>query len=316
MVNNFVVEFHHPSMSTIKISYTIGEVVPYINWVYYFHAWGIDARFASVARVHDCAACRAAWVAGFTPEEQVQAREAMKLYQEAMERLRQWGDVVGCHALFLLADAHSEDDDIVVNGTVRIPFLRQQHVGRTGHTLCLSDYIAPRMLEGEARDIANTLGLFATTVAIPMEAQPSTLDFQLATLTDRLAEATAEKMHEEIRKHHWGYAPDEHLSISELHAEHFQGIRPAIGYPSLPDQSINHLIDELLCLSDIGVSLSENGAMMPHCSVSGFLFAHPEARYFTVGDISEEQLIDYANRRGLSPETIKKFLHRNVASLD
>ena len=306
-------------MSTIKKSYTIGEVVPYINWVYYFHAWGIGARFASVARVHDCAACRAAWLAGFAQEEQAQAREAMKLYQETMELLRRWDKEVGCHGLFLLAEAYSENDDIVVNGTVRIPFLRQQHVGSAGHTLCLSDYIAPRMLEGEARHIANRLGLFATTVQWPTpmpEEGTSEEALQLATLTDRLAEATAEKMHEEIRKQDWGYAPDEQLTMSELHAEHFQGIRPAIGYPSLPDQSINLLIDELLRFADIGVTLSENGAMKPHCSVSGFLFAHPKAHYFSVGDISEEQLIDYANRRGLAPETIKKFLHRNMASLD
>ena len=305
-------------MSTIKKSYAIDEVVPYINWVYYFHAWGIDARFASVTRVHDCAACRAAWVAGFPPEEQAQAREAMKLYQEAMKLLSQWGKEVRCHALYLLAEAYSEDDDIVVNGTVRIPFLRQQHVDSTGHTLCLSDYIAPRMLDGEARNIANRLGLFATTVLWPTpmpEENTSEETLQLATLTDRLAEATAEKMHEEIRKHDWGYAPNEQLTMSELHAEHFQGIRPAIGYPSLPDQSINLLIDKLLCFADIGVTLSENGAMKPHCSVSGFLFAHPKARYFSVGDISEEQLIDYANRRALPPETIKKFLHRNIASL-
>ena len=115
-------------------------------------------------------------------------------------------------------------------------------------------------------------------------------------------------MHEEVRKHYWGYAKDEQLTMRELHSERFQGIRPAVGYPSLPDQSINFLIDELLHLDTIGITLSENGAMSPHCSVSGLMFAHPKAQYFTVGNISEEQLIDYSQRRGIDIELAKKFL--------
>ena len=115
-------------------------------------------------------------------------------------------------------------------------------------------------------------------------------------------------MHEEVRKHYWGYAKDEQLTMRELHEERFQGIRPAVGYPSLPDQSINFLIDELLNLSEIDISLSENGAMSPHCSVSGLMFAHPKAHYFSVGHISEEQLLDYARRRGITPDQAKKFL--------
>ena len=111
-----------------------------------------------------------------------------------------------------------------------------------------------------------------------------------------------------MRKHYWGYAPDERFTMRELHEERFQGIRPAIGYPSLPDQSINFLIDQLLHLSDIGVTLSENGAMHPHSTVSGFMFAHPKAQYFSVGNISEEQLTDYAKRRGIDILQTKKFL--------
>jgi cobalamin-dependent methionine synthase I len=115
-------------------------------------------------------------------------------------------------------------------------------------------------------------------------------------------------MHEEIRKHYWGYAKEEQLTIRELHNEQFQGIRPAVGYPSLPDQSINFILDELLNLSQIGITLSENGAMRPHCSVSGLIFAHPKASYFSVGNISEEQLRDYANRRNIDYHQAKKFL--------
>lgn len=297
-----------------KLVYTVREVVPYINWIYYFHAWGMEPRFAAIADIHDCAACRASWIASFAQEEQPKAREAMKLYDEAMEQLRQWANESICHALFLLAEAYSEGDDIVIDSRVRIPFLRQQHVGKSGYTMCLSDFISPtKNTNKEAiADIANTIGIFATTVILPSSDRPSEFNLQLSTLSDRLAEATAEKMHEEVRKHYWGYAKDEQLSIQELHTEKFQGIRPAVGYPSLPDQSVNFLIDKLLCLADIGISLSENGAMSPHSSVSGLMLAHPKAHYFSIGEIDEDQLTDYAHRRGINVEQIRKFLIKNL----
>lgn len=297
-----------------KLVYTVREVVPYINWIYYFHAWGMEPRFAAIADIHDCAACRASWIASFAQEEQPKAREAMKLYDEAMEQLRQWANESICHALFLLAEAYSEGDDIVIDSRVRIPFLRQQHVGKSGYTMCLSDFISPtKNINKEAiADIANTIGIFATTVILPSSDRPSEFNLQLSTLSDRLAEATAEKMHEEVRKRYWGYAKDEQLSIQELHTEKFQGIRPAVGYPSLPDQSVNFLIDKLLCLADIGISLSENGAMSPHSSVSGLMLAHPKAHYFSIGEIDEDQLTDYAHRRGINVEQIRKFLIKNL----
>lgn len=297
------------------LTYTVREVAPYINWLYYFHTWGMEPRFASVADVHNCPSCRAIWIAAFPSEEQAKAREAMKLYDEAMELLRQWADEPICHALFLLSEAYSEGDDIVIDGTIRIPFLRQQHAGKEGYTLCLSDFIRETspLPEQNDRDITNTIGIFATTVSHPSNFHLSSFNFQLSILTDRLAEATAEKLHEEVRKHYWGYAPDERLTMRELHEERFQGIRPAVGYPSLPDQSINFLIDQLLHLSDIGVTLSENGAMHPHSTVSGFMFAHPRAQYFSIGTIGEEQLTDYALRRGISAGQLRAFLAKNLA---
>ena len=300
------------------LHYTVREVAPYINWIYYFHAWGMEPRFAAVTDVHQCPSCRASWIASFPTEEQAKAREAMKLYDEATQLLRQWADEPICHALFLLAETYSEGDDIVVNGGTRLPFLRQQHAGKAGYTLCLSDFVRERRQKGvsstsieerEELDITSTIGIFATTVSLPSE-EYSTLNFQLSTLSDRLAEATAEKMHEEVRKHYWGYAKEENLTMQELHAEHFQGIRPAVGYPSLPDQSINFLLDQLLVFEDIGITLSENGAMQPHCSVSGLMFAHPKAHYFSIGAIGEDQLTDYAQRRGLPKEQIERFLNR------
>ena len=312
------------------LTYTVREVVPYINWLYFFHAWGMEPRFATVADVHDCPACREAWIASFSTAEQPKAREACRLYREATELLGQWTDEPICHALFLLADAYSDGDDIVVAGK-RIPFLRQQHVGKSGYTLCLSDFIAPR--RDLPAPIAHRIGVFAATIKVrASERESSLLEFSQraqpklnnevvnhqpntllhSTLADRLAEATAERMHEEVRKHYWGYAKDEQLTMQELHAEKFQGIRPAVGYPSLPDQSINFLIDELLRLEDIGIAISEHGAMIPHSSVSGFMFAHPKAHYFSVGNIGEDQLCDYSSRRGLSVDTLRNFLVSNL----
>ena len=115
-----------------------------------------------------------------------------------------------------------------------------------------------------------------------------------------------------MRKRYWGYAKDEQLSIRQLFNEEFQGIRPAIGYPSLPDQSINFLIEKLLHFSDIGITLSANGAMNPVSSVSGFMIAHPQACYFTIGNIGEDQLKDYAARRGLDIEEARNFLTKNL----
>jgi cobalamin-dependent methionine synthase I len=132
------------------------------------------------------------------------------------------------------------------------------------------------------------------------------------TLADRLAEATAERLHEQVRKEFWGYAPNEKLSIRQLHNEEFQGIRPAVGYPSLPDQSVNFILDELLDMAQIGINLTENGMMMPHASVSGLMLAHPASRYFSVGKIDEEQLKDYASRRGMPVEQMRRFLGANI----
>ena len=132
------------------------------------------------------------------------------------------------------------------------------------------------------------------------------------TIADRLAEATAERMHEEVRKTLWGYAPDEQLSIEEMFQEKYVGRRPAVGYPSLPDQSLNFIIDEILDLSCIGISLTESGAMRPHASTSGLMFAHPQAHHFAIGKIDEAQLHDYALRRGLSETSMRKFLAANL----
>lgn len=127
-------------------------------------------------------------------------------------------------------------------------------------------------------------------------------------LADRLAEAAAERMHEQVRKEYWGYAKDEQLTIPEMLIEKFQGIRPAVGYPSMPDTSMNFLLARIIDMKSIGIRLTESGMMQPHASVSGLMFAHPKARYFDLGKIGEDQLRDYAHRRGLPVEMMRKYL--------
>lgn len=292
------------------LHYTVSELTPYINWLYYLHAWGISARFASVASVHACMACRTAWVNRFSPEERPQAIEAQRLYDDSIRLLQELEGQLQIQAVFRLCRAGSDGDDLLLDG-LRLPLLRQQTAPKGQPCLCLSDFVRP--LSPEATD---TVGLFATSVSSSHEeasCQDPYRHLLLQTLADRLAEAAVERMHLYVRREAWGYAPDEALSIPDLLNEKFQGIRPAVGYPSLPDQSITFLIDRLLSMGQIGISLTETGAMHPHASTCGLLLAHPAARYFAVGPIDEGQLADYARRRGLPLEQMRQFLAGNLA---
>lgn len=214
----------------MTLTYQISQVAPYINWVYFYHAWGISGR----------------------PDA-----EKEKLRQEAEEALRQIESKYQAFALFELFDACSEDDNIVlyrsayceecgVPHPVRvasIPCLRQQQ-GRPPY-LCLSDFISP---------VSSKIGLFSTSVSHGFETDFDADPYQkmmMQLLADRLAEAAAERMHEQVRKQYWGYAKDENLSIDDMLIEKFQGIRPAVGYPSLPDTSLNFVIDEILDMKQI-----------------------------------------------------------------
>ena len=289
--------------------YRIHEVSGYINWIYFFHAWGFQPRYAAIAHIHGCDACRALWLANFPEKERAKAAEAMQLFKEANRMLSVLDERFQTHALFRLAAANSTDNDLWIEG-LRFPCLRQQSAPEGEPYLCLSDFIRP--LSG---GIPDHIGLFATTVDAEMETlypEDNYRHLLVQTLADRLAEATAEKLHETVRKEIWGYAPHEQLTIRQLHNEEFQGIRPAVGYPSLPDQSVNFLLDELLDMKNIGIRLTENGMMQPHASVSGLMFAHPASRYFSVGKIDEHQLTDYAMRRGLPVEEMKRFLGANI----
>ena len=259
------------------IDYDIHQLTPYINWDYFFYAWGMHNKPLG---------------------------ERQKLQEEAMSVLADLEGKYKVHALFVLMDAHSEGDDIVLGDGRRIPLLRQQQPG--SECLCLADFLHPEH---------DRIGLFATTVDMGLEKDfdnDTYLKMMEQLLADRLAEAAAECMHEAVRKTYWGYAPDEQLTMQQLHVEQFQGIRPAVGYPSLPDTSLNFVLNELLDFHQIGIRLTESGAMKPHASVSGLMMAHPEAHYFSLGTIGEDQLADYARRRGLPVEVMRKFLTSNL----
>ncbi len=269
---------------TTTFTYSLGEVEPYINWIYFDYAWGMSGK----------------------AEE-----EREKLRSEARRLLADLSHDYHTHAALGLFEANADGDDIVI-GDTRLPMLRQQHSVEQQDTpnLCLADFIRPA-----ATGIADRIGIFATTVDYAMERlhlHDDYLRMLTQTIADRLAEATAEKLHEDVRKHIWGYAPDEQLTMDELHREAFQGIRPAVGYPSMPDTSMNFLLSDLIDMKGIGIRLTESGAMRPHASVSGLIIAHPKARYFVLGKIGEDQLRDYAGRRGLPVELVRRFLAGNL----
>ena len=288
-------------------TYDISQLRPYINWPYFFFAWQVK-----------------------DPSEKERLRQESEVFLDTLE-----GNY-HAHALFLLLDAYSDGDDIIVfRGTgneecgmwneecgMRIPCLRQQQ-GEPPY-LCLADFICPINRSHSTFHIPHStkslphstkIGLFATSVDMGLETDFSSDAYQkmlAQLLADRLAEAAAERVHEQVRKEFWGYAKDEQLTIPEMLIEKFQGIRPAVGYPSLPDASLNFILDDLLDMKQIGIRLTESGAMKPHASVSGLMLAHPKAHYFSIGKIGEDQLRDYARRRGLPIEVCRKFLAANL----
>ena len=294
------------------LSYRIHEVTPSLNWIYFFHAWGFQPRVAAIANIHGCDSCRALWLTTFPEEERTKASEAMQLFKEANRMLDRLDETISIHCIFRLCQANADGDNLLIEGTT-FPLLRQQTPQPDGGPfLCLSDFVRP--LSSGTPDI---VGLFASTISEEAEETYKSDPYKhllVQTLNDRLAEAATEKMHEYVRKTVWGYAPDESLSIPDLLVEKYQGIRPAVGYPSLPDQSVNFILDELLDMKQIGITLTENGAMYPHASVCGLMFSHPQSRYFAVGKIGEDQLEDYACLRGKPIEEMRKFLAANLKS--
>jgi 5-methyltetrahydrofolate--homocysteine methyltransferase len=292
----------------------VEEIIPYINWVYFFNAWKLNGRFSEIAFIHGCDVCRASWLSEFPKEEMQKATEAMQLFKEAQRMLDRFVElkVEYCKATYGFFPAYSDGDDLVI-GDTRFPMLRQQSAGEDGKCKCLADYLLPKGGNDYVGAFAVTAGSGTEYMKKKFESEGDSYNLMLLqTLTDRLAEALAEYLHVKVRREFWGYAPDENLSIPDLLKEKYVGIRPAMGYPSIPDQKMNFLLDKLLHLDRIGVKLTENGAMYPTASVSGLYLANPIAQYFMIGRIDEEQLEDYAKRRGLTSDEIRPLLSKNL----
>lgn len=307
-------------MGRHTISPTITEIRPYINWRAFFAVWKIGARYAAVADMRGCDHCRAAWLAALPVDERAKATEALQLYKEANRLLdtleRENND--SPQGIYLLAEASSRGNLIRLQlpegGVLEIPCLRQQlrKPEADARYYALSDFIRPE--QAGATDYA---GLFAVTAGSDIQRRIERLrqagdDYNallLQSLADRLAEAASEWLHLKIRRELWGYAPDEPApGLPDLLKGNYRGIRPAVGYPSLPDHSLFFDWNRALDLAQIDIALTENGAMYPNASTAGFYIAHPDACYFHIGHIAPDQREPYARQRGFAPDETDKWL--------
>ena len=287
--------------------FSLESLMPFIDWTPFFSTWELHGKYPQIL------------------EDKMVGVEAKKLYDDAnrlLDRIIQekWIQAQGTIAFF---PAYSKGDDIFVDHTLdgkygfSLHHLRQQNKkGQQLPNLCLSDFIAPK--ESGVRDY---IGAFSVTTGIGIEPHIQRFEAEhddynsimLKALADRLAEAFAECMHEMVRKELWGYAPEEDFSNDELIREKYTGIRPAPGYPACPDHTEKTLLFNLLGGEEnTGITLTESMAMYPTAAVSGWYFSHPEAKYFGVGKISKDQVVDYAERKGMSMEVIEKWLAPNL----
>jgi 5-methyltetrahydrofolate--homocysteine methyltransferase len=234
------------------------------------------------------------------------------------------GRWLAANGAIALLPANSVGDDIELYAdasrtTVALTWrnLRQQNQRPPGKpNYCLADFVAPK-----ASGIADFAGAFALTAGLGIEKKLAEFEakrddysaIMLKALADRLAEAFAEWLHARVRREYWGYAPDEGLDTAALIREEYRGIRPAPGYPACPDHTVKGTLFELLQANKIGMSVTESYAMLPAASVSGFYIAHPEATYFAVGKIGEDQLSDFARRAGEADEALRRTLAPSLA---
>ncbi len=296
-----------------KLGRTILEEVdlnllrPYIDWTPFFRSWDLHGKYPGIL------------------DDEVVGEQATGLYEDALAMLDDLTEKKGltAKAIFGLYPANAIGDDIEISesdhsGPFVFRTLRQQTLKKKGVPhLALADFIAPR-----SSGIQDYIGCFCVTAGFGtdrwVKEYEEALDdynaIMVKALADRLAEAFAEYLHREVRKKYWGYAEKEAFSNEELIREEYRGIRPAPGYPACPDHLEKKTLWELLDVEGtIGVKLTENLAMYPAASVSGYYFAHPKARYFGLGKISQDQVEDYAERKGISIEEARKWLAPNLA---
>jgi len=284
-------------------------LVPFIDWTPFFRSWELHGRFPDILT------------------DAVVGEQATALFEEAQAMLEKIisEERFTAKAVFGLfpAERFNEDDISVqkdANNTYIFRTLRQQIKKKEGVAhRALSDYIAP-----PSEGVQDHIGAFCVTAGFGSEEMALTYQAALddynsimvKALADRLAEAFAEYLHLEVRQSHWGYAAQESLDPEALIAEEYKGIRPAPGYPACPDHLEKNTLWELLEVEEkIGVSLTESLAMWPAASVSGYYFAHPEAKYFGVGKITQDQLENFASRKEIPLATAKKWLAPNLADV-
>jgi len=306
----------NPSFLGRKIldSIDLNLIVKYIDWTFFFHTWKIAGKYSGIETLGDCISCQT-WLLQFPEKEREKVREALSLFRDAQAMLKEMitGKKLQAKAILYFSEAKSENEGILFlpnqmqETLLYIPMLRQQKPNEiSGFCYSLSDFLP---------NLSDFIGIFAVAIhgaeEISAQFQSQGDDYNallVKSLADRLAEATSEWLHEQVRKHYWGYAPQENFTVEELRKVPYQGIRPAVGYPSLPDQSIIFDLNKLLHLEEIGITLTENGVMFPCSSICGLYFSHPAAFYFMIGKIGEDQLKDYAQRKKNDPEKLKKWL--------
>jgi len=283
--------------------FSLEELVDYIDWTYFFHEWRLNGKFPAILY------------------DEVKGKEASKLFDDAQEMLKQlikenWIIANGVASIFP-ANAVGDDVEVYLDDErnkrlTTFHFLRNQRQLDNDPNYCLADFIAPK-----DSGIKDYLGCFIVTAGIGIEkkieefrkANDDYNELMLKILADRLAEAFAEVLHLKVRKELWAYAKNEDLSLDELHLCNYCGIRPAPGYPACPDHSEKAELFRILNAEEnIGISLTESFMMIPAASVCGWYFANPDAKYFSVGKISKEQLSDYAQRKNITIEEAMKWL--------
>jgi 5-methyltetrahydrofolate--homocysteine methyltransferase len=284
------------------------ELVEFIDWTPFFQTWDLHGKYPAILT------------------DEVVGEQAVILFADAKKMLTQmleedWLEARGIYGIYPATTIN--DDDIELydeNGKKKATFLtlRQQSQKTKGApNIALADFIAPK----EA-GYTDYMGAFAVTTGFGVDEKAAEFEkdhddynsIMVKALGDRLAEAFAEFLHLKIRKEIWGYASNEHLSNEHLIKEEYEGIRPAPGYPACPDHLEKNTIWQLLDVEkQIGVTLTESLAMWPASSVSGYYFANPKSKYFGLGKIKEDQVIDYAKRRSIPTETATKWLNPNIA---
>ena len=288
--------------------YPLAELVDYIDWTPFFHTWEMKGRFPAIF------------------DDVEKGPEARRLYDDARTMLQRLIDEkwLSARAVFGLFPANRVGDDIEVFADesretvlMTLHHLRQQQQRPDKRAnYCLSDFVAPK--SGGQCDY---IGAFAVTAGLGIDRHVQAFEAEhddyssimLKALADRLAEAFAERLHERVRKEYWGYASDEDLDNETLINEGYRGIRPAPGYPACPDHTEKALLWQLLNVEQAtDICLTESYAMTPAASVSGWYFAHPEARYFAVGKINRDQVEEYARRKGLGIAEMERWLSPNL----